>query len=156
MGNIKSTVGNITRGVDAFSSGKITLVKSKIESLIGNTTASLSNIWSGGFTGMSESGMLELKDALSKYCDEIQAKIDSFDQTGDITSAFKGRIQEGMYDFIDATKLLLQSYVSTMRVEIDEAEEAYKNFAGSDLSISQDIQSAAQDIRSNASSIRLD
>ena len=156
MGNIQSTIGNITRGVEAFSSGKLTNLGTQIESIVGNATASLSNIWAGGFTGMSESGIIELKDALTKYCDEIQAKIDSFDQSGDITSAFKGKSQTAVYDFISAIKSLLQAYVSTMRVEIDEAEEAYKNFANSDQSIAQNVQSAADEIRSNANSIRLD
>ena len=156
MGNIQSTIGNITRGVEANLSGKLTNLGTQIESIVGNATASLSNIWAGGFTGMSETGIIELKDALSKFCDEIQAKIDSFDQTGDITSAFKGKSQTAVYEFIAAIKTLLQAYVSTMRVEIDEAEEAYRNFASSDQTISQNVQSAASEIRSNASSIRLD
>ena len=105
---------------------------------------------------MSESGMAELKTQLQNYCSEIQAQIDQFDQTGDITGALKGEVQNAAYDFIAAIKTLLQAYVSTMKQEIAEADEAYQNFISAGQSISSDVQSAASDIRSNASNISLD
>lgn len=154
--SIKSTVGNITHNVQDTLSSVLNTATTQIENIIGSTTTSLSNIWSGGFTGMSEGGMEELKTALINYCEEIQGLIDGFDQTGDITSALKGDVQTAAYDFVAAIKELLQAYVSTMKQEISEADEAYQNFMASGKSISQDVQSAASDIRSNASSIRLD
>ena len=43
-----------------------------------------------------------------------------------------------------------------MKQGIRESQQAYENFLASGKSISQDVQSAASDIRSNAASIRLD
>lgn len=154
--SIRSTVGNIAHNVQDRLSSILTTGKTQIENIVGSVTTSLSNIWSGGFTGMSESGMTELKTQLTNYCQEVQDLIDGFDQTGDITSALKGDVQTAAYDFIDAIKKLLQAYVSTMKQEIAEADEAYQNFVSSGQSIAQDVQAAASDIRSNASSISLD
>lgn len=154
--SIRSTVGNFTHSVQDNISSLLATAKTQVENIVGSTTTSLTNIWSGGFTGMSESGMAELKTQLSNYCQEIQDLIESFDQTGDITMALKGDVQTAAYDFIAAIKTLLQAYVSTMRQEIEEADEAYRNFMASGQSISQDVSDAASDIRSNANSIRLD
>lgn len=154
--SIRSTIGNITRNVQDTLSTTLTTAKTQIENIVGSTTTSLSNIWSGGFTGMSETGIAELKTQLTNYCQEIQDIIEGFDQTGDITSALKGEVQTSAYDFIAAIKTLLEAYVSTMKQEIEEADEAYQNFLTSSQSIAQDVNDAASDIRSNASSISLD
>lgn len=154
--NIRSTSGNILHNVQDNLSSALISGKTAIENIVGTATTSLSNIWGGGFTGMSKEGIEELKTSLNKYCQEIEELIGGFDQNGDITMALQGDTQTAAYDFIDAIKQLLQAYVSTMRQEIDEADEAYNNFAMSSQSISQDVESAAQDIRSNASQIRLD
>lgn len=154
--SIRSTIGNFSHSVQDTISSTLAAAKTQIENIVGSTTTGLSNIWNGGFTGMSESGMAELKTQLEAYCKEVQDLIDSFDQTGDITSALKGDVQTAAYDFIAAVKSLLQAYVSTMKQEISEADEAYQNFVKSGQSISQDVSDAASDIRSNASSISLD
>ena len=156
MGSIRSTIGNMTHNVQDTLSSVLTTARTQIENIVGSTTTTLSNLWSGGFTGMSESGIAELKIQLSNYCQDVQNLIDSFDQTGDITSALQGDVQTAAYDFIAAIKTLLQAYVSTMKQEITEVDEAYQNFIASGQSISQDVTSAASDIRSNASSISLD
>lgn len=154
--SIRSTVGNIAHNVQDRLASVLSSERTKIENIVGTTTTSLSNIWSGGFTGMSETGIADLKTNLTNYCQKIEDLIGEFDQTGDITSALKGDVQTAAYDFIAAIKTLLQAYVSTMRQEIDEVDEAYRNFVASGQSISQDVNAAADDIRSSASSISLD
>ncbi len=154
--SIRSTVGNMNHSFKDTISSTLTTIKTKLEGIVGSTSTALSNIWSGGFTGMSESGMTALKESLKTYCQEIEELIASFDQRGDITSALKGEVQDASYEFIAAIKELLQAYVSTMKQEIAEADQAYQNFVSSGKSISQDVQNSASDIRSNASSIRLD
>lgn len=71
-------------------------------------------------------------------------------------SSFKRWITNCCCRFIAAIKELLTAYVSTMKQEIEEADEAYQNFMQSGQSVAQDVNSAASEIRSNASSIRLD
>lgn len=154
--SISSTIGNISYNVQDNISSLLSFGRTSIENIVGTTTTSLSNLWDGGFTGMSEAEMENLKQALTKYCADIQDVISGFDQTGDITQALKGDVQTAAYDFIAAIKVLLQAYVSTMKQEIAEADEAYRNFVASGKSISQDVQAAAADIRQNAKSISLD
>ena len=82
--------------------------------------------------------------------------ISSFDQEGDITQALKGDPQTAAYDFIDAVKKLLVAYVSQMRKEISEMDDAYASFVESGKSIASDVNAAAQDIRANAEAIKID
>ncbi len=156
MGNIRSTVGNITHNVQDTISSVLNTASIKMENIVGTVQTGLTNMFSGGFIGMSADGMAELTNILRNYCEEVQGIISGFDQTGDITSALKGDVQDAAYDFIAAIKQLLEAYVSRMLQEIDEANQAYENFMKSGQSISQDVQTAAQDIRSNADEIRLD
>ena len=136
--SIRSTVGNMNHSFKDTISSTLSSVKTRLENIVGSTSTALSNIWEGGFTGMSEAGMTELKSSLTTYCQDIEDLISGFDQSGDITSA------------------LLQAYVSTMKQEIAEADQAYQNFLKSGTSISQDVTGSASEIRSNASEIRLD
>ena len=154
--SVRSNLGNLSHSVQDTLSSVLATAKTQISNIVGSTSTGLSNVWSGGFTGMSESGINDLKTSLTSYCQEIQGLIDGFDQNGDITSALKGDAQVAASEFIDAIKKLLQAYVSTMKQEIAEVDEAYANFVAAAQSISQDVSSDASDIRSNASSISLD
>ena len=156
MGSIRSTLGNIQHTIQDKLASTLNAARTQMQNIVGSISTALSNLWSGGFTGMSEAGISELKTQLTRYCDEVQALISSFDQTGDITSALQGEPQQAAYEFIDAIKQLLQAYVSTMKQEIAEVDEAYNNFIASGQSISQDVRNSASDIRSNANSISLD
>lgn len=154
--SIRSTVGNIQHNVGDIISGAHNTARTQLSNIVGSAQTALTNVWSGGFTGMSDTGIAELKTQLTNYCQEVQDIISGFDQTGDITSALKGEPQDAAYEFIEAIKELLQAYVSTMKQEIDEMDEAYNNFVQSGTSIASDVRSHANDIRTDANSIRLD
>lgn len=154
--SIRSTVGNLTHSVQDTLSTALNTAKTQLENIVGSTTTTLSNVWSGGFVGMSEAGFEDLKTQLTNYCQDIQDIITGFDEKGNIEVALKGELQTAAADFIAAIKELLTAYVSTMKQEIEEADEAYQNFMQSGQSVAQDVNSAASEIRSNASSIRLD
>lgn len=158
MPKIGSAVGSIVHDASIDVSSILNDSRSAMEATVGEVTNSLANInlYSGGFTGMSKEGMESLKSALTTFCNNIQDTISNFKQDGDISSALKGQTQEAAIDFIEQIKSLLQAYVSLMRAEIAEADEAYENFMNVEKSISSDVQSTAQDIRSNASKIQLD
>lgn len=154
--SIQSTVGNIKHSVGDTVSTVVSQGKSRLESIINSTTTSFRNVWSGGFAGMSDTGIQELKNQLNKFCKEIDDLISSFDQEGDITQALKGDPQTAAYEFIDAVKKLLVAYVSQMRKEISEMDDAYASFVESGKSIASDVNAAAQDIRANAEAIKID
>ena len=154
--SIQSTVGNIKHNIGDNVSTVVSQGKSRLESIINSTTTSFRNVWSGGFAGMSDTGIQELKNQLNKFCKEIDDLISSFDQEGDITQALKGDPQTAAYEFIDAVKKLLVAYVSQMRKEISEMDDAYASFVESGKSIASDVNAAAQDIRANAEAIKID
>lgn len=154
--SIQSTVGNIKHNIGDNVSTVVSQGKSRLASIVNSTTTSFRNVWSGGFAGMSDTGIQELKNQLNKFCKEIDDLISSFDQEGDITQALKGDPQTAAYDFIDAVKKLLVAYVSQMRKEISEMDDAYASFVESGKSIASDVNAAAQDIRANAEAIKID
>ena len=154
--SIQSTVGNIKHSVGDTVSTVVSQGKSRLASIVNSTTTSFRNVWSGGFAGMSDTGIQELKNQLNKFCKEIDDLISSFDQEGDITQALKGDPQTAAYEFIDAVKKLLVAYVSQMRKEISEMDDAYASFVESGKSIASDVNAAAQDIRANAEAIKID
>ena len=156
MAGIRSTTGNITHNAPDNMASNLSNSKQFVESVIGKIGMQFTQLWSGGFRGMSEQGIAELKTQITKYCESVQDVINSFDQTGDITSALKGEVQTAAYDFIAAIKELLQAYVSTMRQEIQEVQEAYDNFVKAGSSIASDVRSNADDVRSDAARISLD
>lgn len=154
--SVKSALDNIQHSVEDNISSVLATGRTTFSNIVGSATTSLTNIYSGGFTGMSETGLAELKQAIDSYCNDIEEIISSFNQEGDISSAFRGNIKDAAYDFIETVKELLQAYVSTTRQELKELDEAYQNFLAADKSVSVDVLNDASDIRSNANSIRLD
>ena len=154
--SIQSTVGNIKHNIGDNVSTVVSQGKSRLASIVNSTTTSFRNVWTGGFAGMSDTGIQELKNQLNKFCKEIDDLISSFDQEGDITQALKGDPQTAAYEFIDAVKKLLVAYVSQMRKEISEMDDAYASFVESGKSIASDVNAAAQDIRANAEAIKID
>lgn len=155
--SIRSEVGNFTYSVQDVLSSAVTSAKTHIENIVGTATTGFTNLFSGGFTGMSESGMIDLTNAIERYCDELQSTIDGFDQTGDISVAFAGEyLTSGIYDYIDAIKKLLEAYISTLKQEVEEADAAYKNLEVVTANVGDDASNMANDIRAEAHNITLD
>lgn len=154
--SVKSTINNLVHDVDDNLSSAITTAKSSIQNIVGTVKTSLSNVWSGGFTGMDEKGLAELKTQIKNYCNDIQSIINEFDVDGNIEVALKGLIQEGAQDFIKAIKDILNAYVSTIKEELDVVDEAYSNFSKSALQIKTDVVADAEQIRSDANKIKID
>lgn len=148
--SIQSVVGNIQHKVGETIDSTLGTARTTWENIVGGVTTGFTNLWSGGFVGMSEGEIGNLKTALQTYCDEIQGIIDGFDQRGDITDAYKGEIQNAAYEFIAAVKELLKAYVAQMKKELSEIDEAYANFQASSQSVAQNVTSDAEQIRSNA------
>lgn len=154
--SIRSFLGNTVNVIGDTASSVINSARITLENIVGTVTTGFSTLWEGGFTGMSAQGVEDLKSALQKYCGDIEGIISGFDQTGDISSALKGDAQQAAIDFIDAIKAMLEAWVTQIKANIAELEEAYKLFSEDNKSIAQDIQQAASDIRQNAEQIRLD
>ncbi len=154
--SLQSVTGNFIHDTSDSISTIITGARSTFDGIVGTATAGLSSLWSGGFVGMSEAGIEELKNAINTYCNDVQSIIDGFNEEGDIDGAFKGETNVAAREFIRAVKALLNAYVSTMRKFKDEANEAWTNWKQSSQDISTQVQANADDIRSQASGINID
>lgn len=154
--SIRSTVGNFSHNVSDNISTALNTAKTQFSNIVGTAKTGLSSVWAGGFVGMSDSGFSELDTAITNYIAEVQDIINGFDETGDISSAFQGELQEAAYDFIEASKETLTAYVSFLKQDQEEMKEAYENFKLAASSVASDVRANAESIRSNANSIRLD
>lgn len=154
--SIQSAVGNITSNVTNDLQSLLITAKTNIQNIVGSVSTGLSAIWSGGFAGIDENNFEILKNALIKYCDDLDEHINGFNQEGRLQIAYKGAIQEAANEFVIAVKDILTAYVSTMRRNIAEADTAFQNYKQAAQSIAQDIRSDAQAVRDEASKIRIE
>ncbi|MBQ6841577.1 MAG: hypothetical protein IJO63_05660 [Bacilli bacterium] len=154
--SLSSFFDNIGNDVENWFENLFSGAKTQLENVVGSVTTGFSNLWSGGFAGISESGVEDIKAALKTYCDAIEEQIATFDEEGNISNAYKGEIQTAAREFIRAIKQILQAYVSTMKVSIEDATNAYNNYKAAASDISQDVTADAADVRAQAQSIRID
>lgn len=147
--NAVNTAGDAVSSV--INSSKVTL-----QNIVGTASTSLSNLWDGGFTGMSTQGVDDLRAALQKYSADIEALIAGFDEKGDISAALKGDTEAAAVEFIEAIKSLLQAWVTRIKQGIVDLDKAHAQFLEDNSEIATDVKQKAQDIRQNAEAIRLD
>ena len=148
-GDFGSSVGN---SLDIL----IAEARAAFQNIFGGLGTKLSNFWDGGFAGIDESNLPALKDAINKYCANIEGIISGFNEQAKVEVAYKGAVQVAATDFIGAIKQILQAYVSTIRRNISEADLAFQNYSAGAQQIAQNVSSDATQVRSDASKIRLD
>lgn len=154
--SVQSTISTFTYSVEDKISASLRTAKTAMTTAVGTITTKAGSLFNGGFVGMSDSGFESLKNAIKKYCSDLQTTINGYNTDADITGALKGDTQVAAQEFIEAVKDLLDAYISTIKQEIDEATEAYNNFKASSASIKTNVTSDAQQIRSDAKKISLD
>ena len=154
--SLRSSVNNAVSGVGSNIDAALNSASTFLDNLAGRTTTAVGHMFDGGFVGMCESGMGDIKTAINKYCDGIEEIIKGFDETGDITVAFQGKSQAAAQDFIRAIKDFLAAYATQMKEDIREAEDAYKAFEAADIDTAKSVKSDADDIRAEAAKIRID
>lgn len=153
--SVKSVVGNFTQDVGDRISGFLHSTGTQIENITGALGTSIPHFWDGGFVGMSEAGKTELKTNLANYCKSVQDTMSKFDAYGAVSSAIKGtKVDEALHQYLASMKTLLDAYVSTMKQEIAELDEAYENFVGvTQTSIAKDVEGMSKDVASTAKNI---
>lgn len=154
--SIQSSIADITHSFGDAVNNALNQAKASLSQINGYVTTSLSTVWDGGFAGISRQGVYDVKTALEIYIASVQSIIDEFNPEGDISVALAGTPKDAAMDFIKSVKELLQAYVSTMRGEKDEIEEAYENYTKQAQNISSQVVSDADQIRQNAADIKID
>jgi len=154
--SLQSYVGDITHNIGTTVNDLLNQAQNGLKQINGSVQTALSTIWSGGFAGISESGLQNVERAIDTYIASIQQIINEFKPEGDIEIALKGAPHDAAVNFIASVKQLLDAYVSTMRNEKNEMWEAYNNYKKAGQNISQQVTQDADAIRQNADSIKVD
>ena len=154
--SLRNFAGNVAASIQNSVEIALNSVKSRVSSVTSTVTTAASNVFSGGFVGINESNISELKTAIDNYCNTIEDAIAGFNAAAQTDAAYKGAIAEGVSEYILSIKEMLQAYVSQMRIELtnlDQYVAAYKQHASS---MATDISADAQALRSEATSIKID
>ena len=154
--SIQSTVGNITHNVQDVFDTVVNGASSKLEGIVGTISTAVTNLYSGGFVGLSREGMAELDSALETYIGELEDIINGFNEEADAADAYAGQIKTAVHEYVVSVQKLLSAYVTTLRQEVEEANEAFNNMNQADQDVSQNVTSDASDVAGNAESIRKD
>lgn len=111
-----------------------------------------------GFTGISQSGIEQLSNNLLSYVAELQAIVDGYNENANLNNALaaESKAAEAAKKFIGDIKVLIQAYVSTIKVYAETATKAYENWSNSDTSIGSDVETSGSDIRQAAENLSLD
>ncbi len=135
---------------DVFASAKV-----KRDMIMSTFQTNLKRVFGGGFAGISEQGVAELKQQIDTYCQDISDLINGFNVDGDISVALKGSVKDAAFEFIVAIKELLVAYVDAMKVEKDDLQRAYDEYVQKTGEISQGVSGKAQEIRDAAKNVTL-
>lgn len=144
---------NILNDVDTLrDSGKMAL-----ENILGTLQTGLSNVFDGGFAGLDEANYSTLENAINNYVKNIQGIVADFNpENAGIDIAYKGDVRLAVDEFLAAIKLILQAYVSTMKVEIVESKTAFEKWNQDTKKVAGNVSSNAEQISTNAKKISLD
>ena len=153
--NIRDLLNNIETKTFNNPQNRVAGALNNIRNLFGSTSASLTHVWNGGFAGIDEAHLNDLKIAMNNYINSIQESINEFNEISAMATAYKG-MDSAITEYISSIKSLLNAYVSTLRKDIVEADMAFQNYQLAAKSIAVGLSSDAQIIRSQAGQIELD
>ena len=154
--SLQSSVGNVTRGATESVKSIISSSTSKLETIVGTASTSVTNVWSGGFIGIDTKNSSALETAITKYIEGVQNTIQGFNENANLENAYKGAIQEATQDFLKAIKELLQAHVSVMKINLSDFNEAIQKYESFESETKDKIEQQVADIRTNAQSIKID
>lgn len=154
--SIRSFTGNVGASVRNSVETALNSVKARVSSVTSTVTTAASNVFSGGFVGINDTNIEELKTAIDNYCNTIEDAIAGFNAAAQTDAAYKGAIAEAVSGYILAIKEMLQAYVSQMRIELTNLDGYVAEYKQHVSSMVTDISADAQALRSEAASIKID
>lgn len=154
--SIQNLAGNVVSNVRHTLEGGIQGVSARLQNLLGGAVAQVSSLWDGGFVGINNNPEA-LKTALTTYINELNDIVNGFNTDAYIDGALKGEAKEAAVEYVKAIKDLLAAYTSTYKSFIDLLEnQALTTMTQGDTDNAASIRSDAQDIITEANSIRID
>lgn len=154
--SIQSIIGNGLSSVGHGVGEGLNQVSTYLENLLSGATAQLSSLWDGGFVGMNTANASVLSDAIEQYIAKLNEIVDGFNTAANIDVALKGEAASAATEYVTAIKSLLQAYTSTYRNFNKLLTATVESMNEGDTQNASAIRTDAQDIQSQANSIRVD
>lgn len=144
-------------GADVVKEGVNTVkdVTSSIKNSIAGATTP-SKIYDGGFAGMNESAIEDVKANIKKYVQEMQASVNSFDDGKEIDTFLKGETNAAAREYVKSVKELMSTYLTGLDQVASGLDSAYAQFQESAKAIATTTMSDADALRSKATGKNLD
>jgi gas vesicle protein len=144
IGDVKSSVGNQINSFLEEAWGAVSGLKDQVGTYV-------SNIWSGGFAGVSN--FEELKSAIDTYSADVDEIIEKYDASADLSVTFQGKAGEELTEFVNSTKSLLMAYGQLVKKWKDELNDAYEKYQSGDTTLSSNVSQDAQDVAAAAQKV---
>ena len=138
-----------------YVTGKITQVTKDIKAGISNTITS-SNVYDGGFAGMSETAVEEVKADVKKYIEQLKSSVSSFDDLKEIDTFLKGETNTAAHEYVQAMKDVMGTYLESLNDVAKDIDAAYQSFKQQSSSIASATSNSAQDLRAQAANKPID
>ena len=144
-------------GADVVKEG-VNTVKDATSSIKNSITGATtpSKIYDGGFAGMSESAIEDVKSDIKKYVQEMQASVNSFDDGKEIDTFLKGETNAAAREYVKSVKELMSTYLTGLDQVASGLDSAYAQFQESAKAIATTTMSDADALRSKATGKNLD
>lgn len=128
----------------------------KIKNITGNSKGYFNTLWDGGFAGISETGVADLKLALNNYASLIEEHIALFNASAYLDESLSGQISDAVNAYIEEIKGILKAFVSQIRVNVSDLDMAYDAYMSQSLELTKSIYYDNDDIRNVSKSINLE
>lgn len=152
--SLQRTGGNIASEISNNFDASLSTAGAYLQGMIDSADTFFSNIWGGGFVGIKDFG--ELRTAFTNYAAGVQAAVDEYNESADISSTVKGKAADGLQQFVVSTKELLRAYatlVKSWEADLDKVAAAYDETT---TNINSNVSSQASEVSQLAKSISLD
>lgn len=136
----------------------VSTIKDATSSIKGSisSAASPSKVYDGGFAGMSETAVEEVKAQIKKYVEEIQSSVSSFDEGKEIDTFLKGDTNTAAREYVRAVKELMETYLNSLNKIANELDFYYAQFKSQTGEIAKTTMNSVDSLRSQAANKPLD
>ena len=140
MGGISGAISDLTNKIGNRIDNAWNTVSSSVSGLVNDVGTWATNLWDGGFAGVSDFDAL--KTAVTNYVADTQAIIDEFNTDANLDGTVKGEANQALHDYIVATKTALNSYVSVLNIWKDDLDAVYEAYKAGDQTVSSNVNDA--------------
>ncbi len=152
---IQSIIGDVKSNVGQRITSVLDTMYGQVSGLANNAGTFVANVWDGGFAGINESGLADLKQAIESYKNANIDLINEYNEAADLDVTFKGDVQAAVQEFVRNTKELLNAWVSAVEFWSKELDEYALNYKAGASNLASNISSDAQEVKAAASDVDL-